>query len=104
MEYRYYISSAELKQAGDAIRAHWGIESMHWILDVSRKMLVRFTAPLKTRDYTVKQTFSQLVPVTITLHDNTTFLALPGHQCQDTNHSPKNYVQNIAVNTEQIDY
>lgn len=37
LEYRYYISSKELtpEQAGQAIRAHWGIESMHWILDVS---------------------------------------------------------------------
>ncbi|MFI3245849.1 MAG: ISAs1 family transposase [Ferrimonas sp.] len=37
LEYRYYISSAELtpEQAREAIRAHWGIESMHWILDVS---------------------------------------------------------------------
>ncbi len=39
LEYRYYISSAELtpEQAGDAIRAHWGIESMHLILDVSMR-------------------------------------------------------------------
>lgn len=39
LEYRYYISSAKLspEQAGDAIRAHWGIESMHWILDVSMR-------------------------------------------------------------------
>ncbi|MCM0151465.1 ISAs1 family transposase, partial [Photobacterium galatheae] len=39
LEYRYYISSAELtpEQAGNAIRAHWGIESMHWILDVSMR-------------------------------------------------------------------
>lgn len=39
LEYRYYISSAELtpEQAGEAIRAHWGIESMHWILDVSMR-------------------------------------------------------------------
>jgi predicted transposase YbfD/YdcC len=37
VERRYYISSRELtaEQAGQAIRAHWGIESMHWILDVS---------------------------------------------------------------------
>lgn len=37
IEQRYYISSRELtpEQAGDAVRAHWGIESMHWILDVS---------------------------------------------------------------------
>ena len=37
VERRYYISSKVLtaEQAGQAIRAHWGIESMHWILDVS---------------------------------------------------------------------
>ncbi|MGL5917686.1 MAG: ISAs1 family transposase, partial [Cetobacterium sp.] len=37
LEYRYYISSKELSpsEAGHAIRAHWGIEAMHWILDVS---------------------------------------------------------------------
>lgn len=37
VEQRYYISSRELspEQAGTAVRAHWGIESMHWILDVS---------------------------------------------------------------------
>lgn len=39
MEYRYYISSTDLipEQAGNAIRVHWGIESMHWILDVSMR-------------------------------------------------------------------
>lgn len=33
---RYYISSAELspKRAAHAIRGHWGIESLHWVLDV----------------------------------------------------------------------
>lgn len=37
MEQRYYISSKELtpEKAMEAARAHWGIESMHWILDVS---------------------------------------------------------------------
>ncbi|EBP2521644.1 ISAs1 family transposase [Salmonella enterica] len=37
LEYRYYISSKALTagQAGQAVRSHWGIESMHWILDVS---------------------------------------------------------------------
>ncbi|PSW23121.1 ISAs1 family transposase [Photobacterium phosphoreum] len=37
LEYRYYISSKELtaEQAASAIREHWGIESMHWVLDVS---------------------------------------------------------------------
>ena len=37
LEYRYYISSKELtaEQAASAVREHWGIESMHWVLDVS---------------------------------------------------------------------
>ena len=35
-ETRYFISSASLspERAAEAIRAHWGIESMHWVLDV----------------------------------------------------------------------
>jgi predicted transposase YbfD/YdcC len=38
-ETRYFISSAELsaQRAGEAIRAHWGIESLHWVLDVTFK-------------------------------------------------------------------
>lgn len=37
LEYRYYISSKALsvEQAASAVREHWGIESMHWVLDVS---------------------------------------------------------------------
>ena len=37
LEYRYYISSKALtaEEASQAIRAHWGIEAMHWILDVT---------------------------------------------------------------------
>ena len=37
LEYRYYISSKDLcaKHALSAVREHWGIESMHWILDVT---------------------------------------------------------------------
>lgn len=33
---RYYISSAQLtpERAAQAIRGHWGIESLHWMLDV----------------------------------------------------------------------
>ncbi len=33
---RYFIASARLtpERAADAIRRHWGIESMHWVLDV----------------------------------------------------------------------
>lgn len=35
-ETRYFISSARLtpERAAQAIRDHWGIESMHWVLDV----------------------------------------------------------------------
>lgn len=35
-ETRYFISSAHLtpERAADAIRSHWGIESLHWVLDV----------------------------------------------------------------------
>lgn len=35
-ETRYFLSSAKLsaQRAGEAIRAHWGIESLHWVLDV----------------------------------------------------------------------
>ena len=37
LTYNYYISSKELnpEQAVSAVREHWGIESMHWVLDVS---------------------------------------------------------------------
>jgi len=34
---RYYLSSRYLsgKRFGEAVRGHWGIESMHWVLDVN---------------------------------------------------------------------
>lgn len=38
LDYRYYISSAELNETefGSAVRGHWSIEnSLHWVLDVS---------------------------------------------------------------------
>jgi predicted transposase YbfD/YdcC len=37
LEYRYYICSKEMAaaQIANAVRDHWAIESMHWILDVS---------------------------------------------------------------------
>jgi predicted transposase YbfD/YdcC len=36
-EVRYYLSSRYLggKRFGEAVRGHWGIESMHWVLDVN---------------------------------------------------------------------
>jgi len=35
-ETRYFISSARLtpERAAEAIRSHWGVESLHWVLDV----------------------------------------------------------------------
>ncbi len=37
MSVRFYISSKKLsaKELHDATRSHWGIESMHWQLDVT---------------------------------------------------------------------
>ena len=39
VETRYYILSIAIsaKQFGKAVRCNWGIESMHWILDVTFK-------------------------------------------------------------------
>src|ERR687889_386032 len=36
-EVRYYLSSRYLsgKRFGEAVRGHWGIEAMHWVLDVN---------------------------------------------------------------------
>jgi predicted transposase YbfD/YdcC len=38
-ETRYFVSSAVLTpdRAAEAVRAHWGIESLHWVLDVTFK-------------------------------------------------------------------
>jgi predicted transposase YbfD/YdcC len=38
-ETRYFLSSAALtpERAAEAVRAHWGIESLHWVLDVTFK-------------------------------------------------------------------
>lgn len=38
MERRYFIASAGVNTVGEfarAVRAHWGDESMHWVLDVT---------------------------------------------------------------------
>ena len=40
LNYRYYISSAELteKEFADSIRKHWLVENtLHWVLDVSKR-------------------------------------------------------------------
>lgn len=38
-ETRYFIASAALtpNRAAEAVRAHWGVESLHWVLDVAFK-------------------------------------------------------------------
>ena len=38
-ETRFYISSAplDIDRLADGARAHWGVESMHWLLDVEFK-------------------------------------------------------------------
>lgn len=38
VEWRYFIVSVGIKtvaQFADAVRAHWGVEAMHWVLDVT---------------------------------------------------------------------
>ena len=38
VESRYFIASSGIKSVGDfarAVRAHWGVESMHWTLDIT---------------------------------------------------------------------
>ncbi len=38
VERRYFIVSVGIKtvaQFADAVRAHWGVEAMHWVLDVT---------------------------------------------------------------------
>jgi predicted transposase YbfD/YdcC len=38
VEQRYFIASSGIKTVGEfarAVRAHWGVESMHWTLDVT---------------------------------------------------------------------
>jgi predicted transposase YbfD/YdcC len=36
-ETRYYISSPALDILANGVRGHWGVESMHWLLDVEFK-------------------------------------------------------------------
>lgn len=39
---RYYILSRYLsgQRFGEAVRGHWGIESMHWVLDAGHTQLI----------------------------------------------------------------
>lgn len=63
LEYLYYISSQALtaEKAGLAIRAHWGIESMHWILDVSlQEAPARFTVKTRRKTWRVCDTWRSI--------------------------------------------
>jgi predicted transposase YbfD/YdcC len=50
-EVRYYMLSRFLsgKRFGEAVRGHWGIESMHWVLDASLSTH-HVCSPLSSRD------------------------------------------------------
>ena len=61
---RYYILSRYLSgpRFGEAVRGHWGIESMHWVLDVNFR-----EDESRTRERTLGNNLSWLRRFTITL-------------------------------------
>lgn len=63
-EVRYYLSSRSLrgKRFGEAVRGHWGIESMHWVLDVNFR-----EDDSRTRERTLGNTLSWLRRFAVTL-------------------------------------
>jgi predicted transposase YbfD/YdcC len=63
-EFRYYIVSRYLsgKRFGEAVRGHWGIESMHWVLDVTFR-----EDDSRTRERTLGNNLSWLRRFAITL-------------------------------------
>lgn len=63
-EVRYYISSRYLrgKRFAEAVRGHWGIESMHWVLDVTFR-----EDDSRTRERTLGNNLSWLRRVAVTL-------------------------------------
>lgn len=63
-EVRYYISSRYLsgKRFGEAVRGHWGIESMHWVLDVNFR-----EDDSRTRERTLGNNLSWLRRFAVTL-------------------------------------
>jgi predicted transposase YbfD/YdcC len=63
-EVRYYILSRYLsgKRFGEAVRGHWGIESMHWVLDVNFR-----EDDSRTRERTLGNNLSWLRRVAVTL-------------------------------------
>lgn len=63
-EVRYYICSHYLsgKRFGEAVRGHWGIESMHWVLDVNFR-----EDDSRTRERTLGNNLSWLRRFAVTL-------------------------------------
>ncbi len=63
-EVRYYLSSRYLsgKRFGEAVRGHWGIESMHWVLDVNFR-----EDDSRTRERTLANNLSWLRRFAVTL-------------------------------------
>ncbi len=61
---RYYLSSQYLsgKRFGEAVRGHWGIESMHWVLDVNFR-----EDDSRTRERTLGNNLSWLRRFAVTL-------------------------------------
>jgi predicted transposase YbfD/YdcC len=63
-EVRYYLSSRYLsgKRFGEAVRGHWGIEAMHWVLDVNFR-----EDDSRTRERTLGNNLSWLRRFAVTL-------------------------------------
>jgi len=63
-EVRFYICSSYLsgKRFGEAVRGHWGIESMHWVLDVNFR-----EDESRTRERTLGNNLSWLRRFAVTL-------------------------------------
>jgi predicted transposase YbfD/YdcC len=63
-EVRYYLSSRSLsgQRFAEAVRGHWGIESMHWVLDVNFR-----EDDSRTRERTLGNNLSWLRRVAVTL-------------------------------------
>jgi predicted transposase YbfD/YdcC len=63
-EVRYYLSSRHLsgQRFGEAVRGHWGIESMHWVLDVNFR-----EDDSRTRERTLGNNLSWLRRFAVTL-------------------------------------
>ena len=72
VERRYFIVSAGVKtveQFADAARAHWGVEAMHWVLDVTfREDDCRVRKGHAPRNFSVIRKFALSALRTDTLH------------------------------------